>query len=154
MSRPSHKPLAHATETGAAWIAEIAKMLRVDRQSAWSILGAVLKTLRDRLSVAQIAHLGNQLPLVVRGALYDRWTPARKQKKIHKETEFLALVRGRLPKSIKTDAKDATVAIFTVLSHHPTGEVRKIVRTLPPQIRALVPQEPPPAPADSPFDWE
>lgn len=154
MSRSTHKPLAHATEVGAAWIAEIARMLRVERRDAWSILCAVLQTLRDRLTVAQVAHLGNQLPLVVRGALYDRWLPARKQKKIHKKAEFLALVRGRLPRSIKVATRDATVAIFTVLSHHPTGEIRKIVRALSPGIRTLVPQEPLPAPADSPFDWE
>ena len=50
----------------------------------------MLHTLRDRLSAEQVAHLGSQLPLTVRGALFDQWRPGHKAEKIHKQAEFLA----------------------------------------------------------------
>lgn len=154
MSRPNSTPFAHATQVANIWTGEIAKNLRVSRHSAWSILCAVLHTLRDRLSAEQVAHLGSQLPLMVRGALFDQWRPGHKAKKIHKEAEFLGLIRRRLPPSVKVEPKSAAIAIFAVLAHHPTGGIRKIVRTLPPDIRALAQQPAPPDTDESPFDWE
>lgn len=46
-----------------------------DRQVAWHLLGAVLRAMRDRIPLGLAAHLGAQLPLLVRGAYYDRWRP-------------------------------------------------------------------------------
>jgi uncharacterized protein (DUF2267 family) len=38
-----------------------------DKQLAWHALGAVLRTIRDRVPLNLAAHLGAQLPLLVRG---------------------------------------------------------------------------------------
>ena len=56
-------------QTTNIWLKEICEELGPDRQIAWHVLGAGLRTLRDRLEPDLAAHLGAELPLVVRGAL-------------------------------------------------------------------------------------
>lgn len=135
MSRSHSTPIAHNVELANVWLGEIMKKLRVNRHAAWAVLGGVLHTLRDRLSPEQIAHLGNQLPLIVRGMLYDQWRPGRKAKKLHTEAQFLAVLGARLPE--KLDAQRAARTVFAILRRHPTGAIHKILRTLPSEIRAL-----------------
>ena len=47
-------------QTTNTWLKKIMEFEGVgpDRQVAWRVLGAVLHTLRDRLTVEQAAHLG------------------------------------------------------------------------------------------------
>src|SRR4051812_15292512 len=54
----------HATNR----LKEISNEIGADRRLAWRVLGAVLRTLRDRLPVEDAAHLAAQLPLVIGGA--------------------------------------------------------------------------------------
>lgn len=152
MSRPHPTPIGHNVEIANVWLGEIAKKLRLNRHGAWTVLRAVLHALRNRLSPEQIAHLGNQLPLIVRGVLYDQWRPGRKAKKLHTEAEFLGVVDDQLPDSTPIDPRLATRAVFAILRRHPTSAIHKILRTLPPQIRALGSEE---AVADeSSLAWE
>ena len=51
-------------------------------------LRAVLHALRDRLPVAEAAHLGAQLPMLVRGFYYDCWKPAGAPVRINTTQEF------------------------------------------------------------------
>jgi uncharacterized protein (DUF2267 family) len=157
MTRTHTKAFAHSLEVANIWVGEIKRSLKISPAHAWSVLCAVLHTLRDRLTVEQAAHLGNQLPLIVRGAFFDQWRPAHKAKKIRREKEFLDIVRARLPASISLDAKQAVNEVFTVLAHHPAGEIQKIVKTLPPELRALTPAKAPESRQElqeSPFAWE
>lgn len=48
-----------------------------DRHKAYLALRAVLHTLRDRLTVEEAAHLGAQLPMLIRGFYYEGWDPKR-----------------------------------------------------------------------------
>jgi len=54
------------------WLDEIMSELGPDRHFAWHALGGVLRPLRDRLPADLAAHLGAQLPLLVRGLYYDQ----------------------------------------------------------------------------------
>ena len=60
-------------QTTNIWLDEIMARMGPDRHIAWHILGAVLRALRDRLPLDDAAHLGAQLPLLVRGLYYDQW---------------------------------------------------------------------------------
>src|SRR3546814_10592288 len=64
-------------QTTNIWLNEIIDEIGPDRQIAWKVLSTVLHKLRDRLPVDAAAHLGAQLPLLVRGAYYDQYQPAR-----------------------------------------------------------------------------
>jgi uncharacterized protein (DUF2267 family) len=117
---------------------EIMGSLGPDRQVAWHALGAVLHAVRDRVPIDEAAHLGAQLPLVVRGLYYDRWHPAGKPDKQRSEDEFLARVDAELQGGRPVNSRDATKAVFATLSRHlPAGQVEKVKHTLPAPIRSL-----------------
>jgi uncharacterized protein (DUF2267 family) len=62
------------------WLDEIMAELGPDRQRAYHALRAVLHALRDRWPLNLAAHLGAQLPLLVRGIYYDNWIRSRKRR--------------------------------------------------------------------------
>src|ERR1700750_3308958 len=62
-------------ETTHIWLNEICNDIGPDKQVAWKVLSTVLHKLRDRLTVNLAAHLGAQLPLLVRGVYYDQFEP-------------------------------------------------------------------------------
>lgn len=47
-----------------------------DRHKAYRALRATLHALRDRLTVEETAHLGAQLPMLIRGFYYEGWDPS------------------------------------------------------------------------------
>ena len=79
-------------QTTNIWLDEIMEVVGPDRGVAWHVLGAVLRTLRDRLPLGLAAHLGAQLPLLVRGTYYDQFQPGHDMERVNTEDEFLARV--------------------------------------------------------------
>ncbi|WP_280336959.1 DUF2267 domain-containing protein [Nocardia wallacei] len=71
-------PLAPAVHTAHAWIRSVAAGLGTDdRGFAHRALRAWLHAVRDRVGAATLAHLSAQLPVVLRGILFEGWTPDR-----------------------------------------------------------------------------
>jgi uncharacterized protein (DUF2267 family) len=64
-------------QTTNSWLEEISEALGPDRKLAWKVLSVVLHKLRDRMPVDLSTHLGAELPLLVRGAYYDQFEPAK-----------------------------------------------------------------------------
>jgi uncharacterized protein (DUF2267 family) len=129
----------HITNT---WLKEIMGELGPDRQVAWHALGAVLHTLRDRLTVGLAAHLGAQLPLLVRGLYYDQWRPSQQPLDVRSLDEFLAHVNRQLAGIRSVDTKDAVRAVFQVLDRHlDAGQAGNVRDALPEPIRALWPPQ-------------
>lgn len=124
-------------QTTHIWLDEISKVIGPDRKLAWRVLSAVLQQLRDRIPVELAAHLGAQLPLLVRGTFYDQFTPARQPGNESRE-EFLQGLRERLEGSRPVDAQLAARAVMATLSRHlPEGQVRNVRDALPKDLRAL-----------------
>jgi len=137
-------------QTTNIWLKEIMQSEAVgpDRQLAWRVLGAVLHTLRDRLSVEQVAHFGAELPIVVRGLYYDQWHPAGKPDRERRAEEFVARVNAALQDTRPVDADEATRAVLRVIDRHVSaGQVDKIRQSLPEDVRRLWadPRNEPPA---------
>ncbi len=129
-------------QTTHVWLDEIMAELGPDRQVAWRALSAVLRTLRDRLPIELAAHLGAQLPLLVRGAYYDQWHPAGQPDRTRDLDGFLARVDQKLDGIRPINVRDATRAVLRVLSRHlDRGQVLKAVGTLPRPIREFWPLE-------------
>jgi uncharacterized protein (DUF2267 family) len=127
-------------QTTNIWLDEIMERIGPDRHIAWHILGAVLRTLRDRLPLDDAAHLGAQLPLLVRGLYYDQWhSPLAIHKERHQE-EFLARVQEGLRDTRPVNVQEAVRTVFAVLAKHiAKGQADKTARVLPAEIRVLWP---------------
>ena len=123
-------------QTTNIWLDEVMADIGPDRQVAWKVLGVVLRKLRDRLPVELSAHLGAQLPLIVRGAYYDQFEPAKQPTRCDTMEDFCAEVGEWLRDTRPVDPGLAVRSVFAVLSRHlPDGQIIKVQEALPKGIR-------------------
>lgn len=129
-------------QTTNSWLNEIIEDIGPDRQNALHALRAVLHPLRDRLPIDEVAHLGAQLPMLVRGIYYEDWRPSVNPTPIREKGEFLACVQQGLENRARSmDPKDVTQAVFKVIGHHVSeGEVGEVKGCLPKELQNLWPQ--------------
>ena len=124
--------------TANIWLDEIMGAIGPDRQIAWKVLGTVLRKLRDRLPVEAAAHLGAQLPLIVRGLYYDQFQPAKQPTDCRTVEEFNAEVAEWLSDVRPVDPEAAVHAVFAVLTRHlDPGQISKIQGVLPRPLRDM-----------------
>lgn len=129
-------------QTTNIWLHDIMDDLGPDRHVAWRVLGAVLRAVRDRLQVELAAHLGAQLPLLVRGAYYEQWKPGGMPKPSRHVDEFLHEISEDVSDLRPINSIDATKSVFKVLSRHiDRGQAENVRDALPHHIRDLWPEE-------------
>src|SRR5438067_5265966 len=120
------------------WLNEICNDLGPDKQLAWKVLSTVLHKLRDRLTVNLAAHLGAQLPLLVRGVYYDQFEPSRMPTEFRSREEFIAEVAEWLSDTRPVDPVEAIRSVFRVLSRHISeGQINKVRDALPKSLRQM-----------------
>jgi uncharacterized protein (DUF2267 family) len=123
-------------QTTNSWLNEISDALGPDRKLAWKVLSVVLHKLRDRIPVDLSVHLGAELPLLVRGAYYDQFKPA-KQPTDWDLDHFTEKVAEGLSGVRPVNPRKAIRAVLTILSRHvPRGQIAKVQHALPEDMRA------------------
>jgi uncharacterized protein (DUF2267 family) len=119
------------------WLDDITEKLGPDRKLAWKILSVVLHKVRDRVPIGLAAHLGAELPLMIRGVYYDQFDPAKLPADWSGE-QFKKEVARWLSDVRPVDPDDAIRAVLTVLSRHlPHGQLQHVQQALPEEICAL-----------------
>jgi uncharacterized protein (DUF2267 family) len=114
------------------WLRDIMEEIGPDRQTAWKVLSIVLHKLRDRLPLEVAAHLGAQLPLLIRGVYYDQFRPDDLPADWNNMEELVDDVADWLSDTRPVNPNVAVRAVFRVLSEHvPEGQIEKVRRTLP-----------------------
>ncbi|RJQ83622.1 MAG: DUF2267 domain-containing protein [Desulfobacteraceae bacterium] len=109
------------------------------KHQSFQALRGTLAALRDRLTPEEAAHLGAQLPALLRGFYYEGWQPAHKPEKIG-EGEFFKRVTANL--NTNTPAQDIVRAVFKMLYHRISqGESEDIKSILPKELASLWPQK-------------
>lgn len=140
----THQPEVFGTtlEKTNRWVNEISDLLHWDdHHKAYHGLRAVLHVLRDRLPVAEAAHLGAQLPMLVRGFYYDNWKPTATPIKIKTAQEFYDAVRGNFSADRNVNPMRLTEAVLRVLAANTSsGELEKVLGIFPLELRALWPK--------------
>ena len=130
--------------TTHVWLNELLGLLGWpddDPHRAYLALRAALHALRDRLSVDEAASLAAQLPMLVRGFYYEGWHPHGKPLKERHRDAFLAHVWADFRQDPDVNPKQVARAVFQLLAQHVTaGEIEKLKRCLPGEIRALWPE--------------
>jgi uncharacterized protein (DUF2267 family) len=112
-------------------------------QRDYLALRAVLHTLRDRLSLQEVAQLGAQFPIFIRGIYYEGWNPSRTPIKSRGKELFLRQVRAEFAhtRNPDVDAEEITRAIFRVLNKHISkGEIEQVKALLPRELREFWPE--------------
>jgi len=125
-------------ETTHIWLNEICNDLGPDKQVAWKVLSTVLHKLRDRLTVNLAAHLGAQLPLLIRGVYYDQFEPGHMPSEYRTREDFVGEVAEWLSDTRPVDPGEAVRSVFRVLSRHISeGQINKVRDALPKSLRRL-----------------
>jgi uncharacterized protein (DUF2267 family) len=124
-----------------AWVQAVMAQLKTgDPHVGYMALRATLHALRDRIPPEGAVHLGSQLPTAIRGVFYENWHMADKPTKERHLDTFLAHVAKGIPTGLRLDPEDAAYAVFEVMSDRVDhGEIAKVVRMLPLELRDLWP---------------
>lgn len=131
-----------AVQKSQTWLKELGDDLAWDEpKGVLAALRAALHALRDRLTPAEAAHLGAQLPLLIRGLYYEGWRPAAEPWKVRHRAPFLARVEHEMRGYEEQKAADSVVrAVFRLLCRHVSeGELAEVRQLLPAEIRELWP---------------
>ena len=124
-----------------SWLKALMQELhREDRRKAYLALRATLHALRDRLTVEEVAQLGAQLPMLIRGFYYEGWDPTGKPLRIRDKEEFLGLVAEEFRTDDTLNPELIARAVFKVLANRITaGEIEDVKHVMPAAIRELWP---------------
>jgi uncharacterized protein (DUF2267 family) len=113
-----------------------------DRRAAFGALRGTLHALRDRIGPENAVHFGAQLPMLLRGAYYEGWHPAKTPTRERHLEDFIEHVAAEMPRGNPTEAGEAARASFAVLSRClDRGEMRKLRHILPHEALNLWPDE-------------
>ncbi len=123
------------------WLEELTRELHLlDHQEAYQALRATLHALRDRLGPDEAAHLGAQLPMLIRGLYYEGWRPSATPLRIRDLQEFYALVREKGGDvMVLRDTPRIVSGVIRVMAQHITpGEWDQVRGVLPGDLAALL----------------
>jgi uncharacterized protein (DUF2267 family) len=110
------------------------------RRTAFGALRSSLHALRDRIGVDHAAHLGAQMPMLLRGAYYEGWHPAVTPTRELRLDEFIDHVAAELPRDCQLDPGEAARACFVVMNQClDRGEMIKLKQILPHEVLDLWP---------------
>ncbi len=122
------------------WLHEIGREFGFDNErAAYAALRATLHAVRDRLPVESVAHLGAELPMLVRGIYYDGWHPsAAKLKAAHAE-DFCESMRRELTghDELRRVEKVARTVLRVLDQRLEPGQVEHVLAALPEEARRL-----------------
>ncbi len=142
MNRSAHELFDETIQKTQGWLDELRDELNWDHPAGvLAALRAALHTLRDRLTPAEAAHLGAQLPLLVRGLYYEGWRPAGEPWKERHREAFLERLKHEMRGYAGLKEPEAVArAVFRLLSRHVSeGEIEEVRQLLPTDIRHLWP---------------
>ena len=129
-----------------SWLKDLMQVLGWpdDRHRAYSALRATLHALRDRLTIEEVAQLGAQFPMLIRGIYYEGWDPTGKPLRARHKEQFLDSIAQQLGGDERFADRIALEwiarAVFTVLAQRITsGEIEDVKHVVPNEIRTLWP---------------
>ena len=142
MTTLASTPFESTLHTSNTWLDELMDELGwQDRHRAYQALWVVLHTLRDRLTVTEVADLGAQLPMLIRGMYYEGWRPTAQAPRVRKKEEFLAPIANAFRDDPQLFPEGIAWAVFKVLKGRVSaGEIDDVKHVLSREIRSLWPE--------------
>jgi uncharacterized protein (DUF2267 family) len=124
-----------------SWLQDLEQILQwADKHKVYLALRATLHALRDRLTVEEVAHLGAQLPMLIRGFYYESWDPTGKPVRERHREQFLARIEQQFKDDPAVDPDVVARAVFFIIEHRISeGEIKDVKQVLPAEVRELWP---------------
>ena len=122
------------------WLNQVGEELGFDNEhAAYAALRATLHAVRDRLPVELVAHLGAELPLLIRGIYYDGWHPSAARLKVSHSTLFCESMRRELQGHNELQHVDEVArAVLRVLDQRlEPGQIGNVIAAMPEEARRL-----------------
>ena len=122
------------------WLREISEELGFDNErAAYAALRATLHAVRDRLPVELVAHLGAELPLLVRGVYYDGWHPSSTRLREAHHADFCDSMRRELQAHDELqDVERVARSVLSVFDRRiEPGQIEHVLDALPKDARRL-----------------
>jgi uncharacterized protein (DUF2267 family) len=123
------------------WLNELSELAAWDsKQKAYLAMRATLHALRDRITIDEVAQLGAQLPMLIRGFYYEGWDPKAKPPKERHVDQFLARIAREFRSDDLLEAARMASAVFALLRMRiADGEIEDVKSVLPEEVRHLWP---------------
>ena len=125
------------------WLKDLMQELNwTDRRNTYLVFRCALHALRDHMPVSEAVFLGEQLPMLLRGAYFEHWNPSGKPEKLNSQADFfdtLSIYLARDGES--TSGAEAVMrALFRFLERKAAdGEIEDIQSLLPRVLHDLWP---------------
>jgi uncharacterized protein (DUF2267 family) len=122
------------------WLHEIGDELGFDNErAAYAALRATLHAVRDRLPAELVAHLGAELPTLVRGIYYEGWHPSYDRLKAAHAEDFCDSMRRELRAHDKLQNIGRVArSVLRVLNRRiEPGQIGHVIDALPKDARQL-----------------
>ena len=141
MSAQGLHVIDHSVQITHEWINELAGRLDWgSRHSALRFLRVTLHIVRDHLLTDELAQFSAQLPLLVRGMMFEGWVPKRTPSRERSAAEFIAAIEAQIGETVEYRGPKDIKYVFELLNARLTaGEIEDVCASLPESIRAFWP---------------
>ena len=131
----------HSVQVTHAWINELAGRLDwSSKRNALRLLRVTLQRVRDHLPGDELAQFSAQVPLFVRGFLFEGWAPKRTLFEERTGREFVAKVDQLMADSSEYRGVEDITCVFDLLNARlSAGEIEDVRACLPHDLRVLWP---------------
>lgn len=139
MSDQGLEAIDHTVHLTHEWINELCDRLGwTSKRSTLRLLRVVLHQVRDRLSADELAQFSAQLPLLIRGMLFEGWVPKRTPRKERSVDVFSAEIAEQMDADPEFRGLDDIPRVFELLNNRISrGEIEDIRACLPESLRRL-----------------
>lgn len=122
------------------WLNALADEIGGDRTQAYHALRSGLHALRDRMTPDEAVHLGQQLPLLIRGIYFEDWQPSTTPHKTRTREAYLGAVADALAQDGATLAPEAAAqGVFALLKQRvDAGELGHVAAQLPGEVTEMM----------------
>ena len=129
----------HSVHLTHEWINELAGRLDwSSKRSAFRLMRITLHRIRDHLLVNELAQFSAQLPVLIRGFLFEGWVPKHTPLKERHGEDFVAFVDSQMEGSDEYRGRADIKCVFDLLNARLSrGEVEDIRACLPDDLRGL-----------------
>ncbi|MEX6505369.1 DUF2267 domain-containing protein [Jiella sp. M17.18] len=131
----------HHAEEAQHWVNALCEDLDwPSDKRGYHLLRGVLHALRDWLSPEELADFSAQLPVLVRGVLFEGWNPAALPVTDRSREDFFDRVRAECAEDLPDYPDGEVAAVFRLIDRHiSAGEARQVRGALRKTLQGLWP---------------